>query len=517
MTKQPRTNDALHHAVGQLILSSIPGREVDAETRACLKDGTVGAIYLFSHNVESVGQLRELCAALRQAAPAPLLIAADLEGGYVWRLVPPAVHPPSAMACGATGRPDLTEALARASGTEMRALGIDVNLAPVVDVNNNPSNPVIATRSYGATPERVSEHALAAMRGLRAAGVAACAKHFPGHGDTEVDSHLALPAINHPLERLQQVELAPFRAAIAAGVELVMTAHVVFPALDPDLPATLSPAVLTGLLRRDLGFGGVICTDAMNMAAVRERWGSVPAGVRAVQAGADLVCSAGPVSEAVALHRAVMEAVRGGVVDEGQVRASATRVQSLKRRLASTLQPPLSSVGHAAHHAAARAVAEASITRHGPSSAALAAGERVGVIEVYAGPASEAEDRRGLEGALGRAIGQRVPGCTSLLLDLGALDGRLEEAGQLASECHLTIIATRNAWRFESQQRLITAVAGRARRLVHVALRDPYDLRLTPPGASGFAIYCDVPASVEAAAGACLGGNAPGSLPVPLT
>jgi len=450
-------------------------------------------------------------------APGPLLIAADLEGGYVWRLVSPATHPPSAMACGAAGRPELTEALAHAVGTEMRALGIDVNLAPAVDVNNNPANPVIATRSYGENPTLVSLHAQAAIRGYGRAGVAACAKHFPGHGDTSQDSHLTLPSIRHTLDRLRRVELPPFVAAIQAGVKMVMTAHVVFPALDPDLPATLSPRILGGLLRDDLGFDGVICSDAMNMDAVTNRWGSTEASVLSVIAGADMICSVAPVAETEAVHAALVDAMRSGRLPEAQVHRSASRVAQLKQRLSGLSQPPLTAAGRPAHASAAAHLAAASITRHGAAEALpLRHDQRIAVLEVYAGPRTGAEDTRGLHGSLAEAIRRRVPGVSSLLLDAGSLEENLSAAREVAARADVVVLATRNAWRSPIQQDLLRTIADAARGLILIALRDPYDLRFTPTGAAALASYGDVPASIDAVAAALFGAPTPGTLPVTL-
>jgi len=497
-------------------MASLPGPTLDRETETLLRQGHAGGICLFSYNVISLEQLRDLCHALRAAAPGPLLIAADLEGGYVWRLVPPATHPPSAMACGAAGRPDLTEALAHAVGTEMRALGIDVNLAPAVDVNNNPANPVIATRSYGEDPTLVSQHALAAIRGYRAAGIAACAKHFPGHGDTSQDSHLTLPSIHHPLDRLRRVELPPFAAAIQAGVEMVMTAHVIFPALDPVLPATLSSRILGGLLRDELGFDGVICSDAMNMDAMKDRWGSVEASVLSVIAGADMICSVAPVAETESVHAALVDAMRSGRLSVAQVRRSASRMAQLKERLSGVSQPPLSAAGSPAHTNAAANLAAASITRYGAIAALpLRPDQCIAVLEVYAGPRTGAEDTRGLHGRLAEAIRRRAPNVSSLLLDSGSLEENLATARAVASQADAVVLATRNAWRSPAQQELLRTIAD-ARQLILVALRDPYDLRFTPTGAAALAAYCDVPASIDAVAAALFGAPTTETLPVTL-
>ncbi|MGI8855201.1 MAG: glycoside hydrolase family 3 protein, partial [Thermomicrobiales bacterium] len=212
--------------IGQLVIASLPGTEMDEESAARLRDGHYAGVVLFSRNITSVPQTLALTAAIRACctvAGLPPIIGADQEGGRVRRLMAEATATPSAMALGATGDPALVERTGEAVGRELRALGINTDYAPVADVNNNPRNPVIGTRSFGESPERVGEMVVAFARGLRSVGVAATVKHFPGHGDTQVDSHLDLPTIPHDLDRLRAVELPPFAAAIRAGVPLVMT------------------------------------------------------------------------------------------------------------------------------------------------------------------------------------------------------------------------------------------------------------------------------------------------------
>ena len=220
----------------------------------------------------------------------------DEEGGDVTRLeAATGSSYPSHAALGALDDVDATRRVAAAMGRRLRDVGIDVALAPVVDVNADPENPVIGTRSFGATPDLVARHGAAFVRGLQGAGVVACAKHYPGHGSTHTDSHLALPTVADPVEVLLERDLAPFRAAVEAGVRCVMTAHVVFPAYDPvdKVPATLSP-VLLGLLRRELGFGGVVITDALDMKAISATVGHGEGAVRSLAAGADLLCIGNP-------------------------------------------------------------------------------------------------------------------------------------------------------------------------------------------------------------------------------
>jgi beta-N-acetylhexosaminidase len=239
---------------------------------------------------------------------------------------------PGNLALGAADDVDLTAAVARHLGEELRALGITLNYAPDADVNSNPNNPVIGVRAFGSEPDRVARHTAAWIRGLQSAGVAACAKHFPGHGDTAVDSHHDVPMIPADRARLDACELPPFRAAIDAGVQAIMTGHLLVPAIDPKYPATLSRAVLTGLLREELGFRGLVVTDAIEMQAVARRYGLAGATVQALAAGADAICVGGEDAGeevATALRDAIVAAVIAGQLSEERLAEAANRVAAI--------------------------------------------------------------------------------------------------------------------------------------------------------------------------------------------
>ena len=267
---------------------------------------------------------------LQAISPLPLLNTADFEAGVGFRIAGATAFP-RLMAFGAAGDEKLAEEAGRVTGEEARALGVHVNFAPVVDVNNNPRNPVINTRSYGEDPQMVGRLASAYVRGMQAAGVAATLKHFPGHGDTDVDSHLGLPIIKHPRARLDQMELVPFRAGVAAGAEAVMTAHIEMPALDPTpkTPTTLSQPIIQGLLRKDLGFGGLIYTDSMGMAGVAAIYSPAEAAVRAVAAGNDVILHS---PDDRAAFEGVVEAVKSGRIPIAQINTSVERILRAKAR-----------------------------------------------------------------------------------------------------------------------------------------------------------------------------------------
>ncbi|MGW8890106.1 glycoside hydrolase family 3 protein [Streptomyces sp. NPDC055749] len=290
------------------------------------------SVGLFGRNITSPGQLAALTAQLR-AERDDVLVAIDEEGGDVTRLeVRHGSSFPGNFALGSIDDVSLTRDVAQELGRRLAECGVNLNWAPSADVNSNPANPVIGVRSFGADPQLVARHTAAYIEGLQAAGVAACTKHFPGHGDTAVDSHHALPSIDVDLDTLHARELVPFRAAIAAGSKSVMSAHILLPALDPNRPATLSPQILTGLLREELGYDGLIVTDGMEMQAISATYGIERGSVLAIAAGADAICVGGGLVDegtVLRLRDALVSAVRSGELPEERLADAAARVRAL--------------------------------------------------------------------------------------------------------------------------------------------------------------------------------------------
>ena len=340
-------NMTLEEKIGQMLLPAFrmqEGRDITEITQAvstALQRYRVGGVILFRENLVTPEQTRRLINDLQGAAQPgmPLFIGIDQEGGRVSRL-PYGVVMPGNMALGATGSAENAFLAARAVGEELVELGFNLNFAPVLDINSNPDNPVIGVRSFGEDPDAVAVLGKAVVRGLHAAGIAAVVKHFPGHGDTSVDSHLGLPSLPHDLTRLEERELRPFRAALSESPDMVMTAHIALPAIEPELilsakdgsfvhlPATLSPAVLTGLLRNRLGYEGVIITDALNMKAIVEHFGPAEAAVRAAQAGADILL----MPDLEKSHSALLAAVKRGDISEARVDQSVRRILEIKEK-----------------------------------------------------------------------------------------------------------------------------------------------------------------------------------------
>lgn len=321
----------LHAQIGRLLFVGVPGPVLDAATRRTLEELRVGGVTLFRRNVGTPAEIRDLTAALH-ALPSHPLVAIDHEGGRVQRLGEPFTRFPPAAVIGRTRNPDLAYRLGRAMAAELASVGIDLSFAPVLDVHSNPANPIIGDRSFSSDSVLVSDMAIALMRGLHDGGVLSCGKHFPGHGDTEKDSHLELPIVRRSRTELDRNELAPFRAAIAAGVPMLMSAHVVYPALDPEHPATLSRAILTDLLRGELHFDGVVASDDLEMRAIANHGSIGDAAVASLLAGADALLICEELPRAVEAFTAIENAVAKGAVDGGLVTAAVARIQELRAR-----------------------------------------------------------------------------------------------------------------------------------------------------------------------------------------
>jgi beta-N-acetylhexosaminidase len=318
------------HDIGRLFIVGIPGPQLDARTRRTLERLHVGGVILFRRNVDTPAQIAALTADLH-ALPSQPLVAIDHEGGRVLRLGEPFTQFPPAATIGRTGDAAVAFRVGQAMAEELAAVGIDLNFAPVLDVHSNPSNPVIGDRAFGSDPALVGELGIAMMRGLQAGGVIPCGKHFPGHGETEKDSHLELPVVRRSRAELERTELVPFRAAIAAGVPMLMTAHVMYPVLDPEHPATMSRAILTDLLRTELQFEGVIASDDLEMRAIADHQEIGAAALATLRAGADALLVCQDLRQAERAIEAITRAVADGSLPVEMVNAAAHRIERLRQ------------------------------------------------------------------------------------------------------------------------------------------------------------------------------------------
>ncbi len=488
-----------------------------------------GVIYFrWAHNTRDPRQIADLSdglqrAALAQRVPVPLLVSTDQEHGAVARIGAPATLLPGAMALGAAGSPDLARLAARIAGTELAALGVRQNYAPVADVNVDPANPVIGVRSFGADPRAAARLVAAQVRGLQDAGVAATAKHFPGHGDTTADSHTHLPSIGHSREEWGLLDEPPFRAAVAAGVDAVMTAHIVVPSLDPGGdPATLSRPIMTGLLRERLGYDGVVVTDSLRMEGVRTRYADDRVPVLALQAGCDQLLNPPDLELA---WTAVRDAVRGGELPQKRLDASVLRILRLKEKLGLLRQPYTVRedvdrlVGSRAHREAAERIADATTTLLLNTGGLLPLSRRThrDVLVVGADPASPSGTGGPPTAVLAAALTEL--GFTASALATGLTPGpaRIEEAVAAAAGRDAVVVCTYNVRAGDAQCALVARLAATGVPVVAVAVRDPYDAGLLTGHRAALATYTWTDVELRAAARVLAGRTPPrGRLPVPV-
>ena len=345
--------DALFRKVAGLFMVGFPSETPDDAVKRLIDDG-IGGVILFKRNISSVEQTATLIRTLKQHAGRPLLAAVDQEGGRVARLRgAPFTSLPSMRELGTRGDVSLIERAGRLLAYETRSLGFDWDFAPVLDVDTNPKNPVIGDRSFSNDAAQVARFGIALAQGLEGGGVASCGKHFPGHGDTNKDSHLDLPSLPHALPRLREVELVPFVSYARAHLASIMTAHVIFEALDSKVPATMSQQVMTGLLRKELGFNGVIVSDDLEMKAIADHFSVERATVESLAAGVDyfLICHHAEVQRRSI--EAVVAAVRSGSLSEARIDEATVRVEALVKRFAHGPETLVNRLGSAEHRALA--------------------------------------------------------------------------------------------------------------------------------------------------------------------
>lgn len=539
---------SLEEKVGQLFVMRVYGhsatdpdqadidanlKEIGVRTAAELIDKYhVGGIiyFVWAHNTRDPHQIADLSNGIQRAGLAgphsvPLLISTDQEHGIVCRVGEPATLLPGAMALGAGGSHSDTRRAARIAGDELAALGIVQNYAPNADVNVNPANPVIGVRSFGSDPRSVAGMATAQVKGYQGAGIAATAKHFPGHGDTNTDSHSGLPFIHHTREQWAELDAPPFRAAIAAGIDSIMTAHIVVPALDAaEDPATLSRPILTGVLREELGYDGVVVTDALDMKGVREKYGDDRVPVLALQAGVDQLLN--PPNLAVAWN-AVLAAVRSGEISEARIEESILRILRLKTKLGLFRDPFVThrgvdrTVGTRAHLAAADGIAERTTTLLTNPGSLLPLSRRSHrkLLVVGADPASPSGTTGPPTTTLAGAFGELGYTATALSTGTAPDPAKITEAVAAARGKDAVIVGTYNLSATSSQLALVKALVATGVPVVTVAIRNPYDIaQLTGTGvAASLAAYSWTDVELRAAARVIAGRAEPeGRLPVPV-
>jgi beta-N-acetylhexosaminidase len=518
-------DDILEH-----LMLAFEGRRVPRWAARRLATAPASGITLFRHhNVGSPDEVRELTDAVQAAArrrdpAAPqLLIAADQEGGQFLAMGEGATPFAGNMALGAAGDEGLAERVGRAIGTELRAMGVNVDYAPIVDVATNPANPALGIRSFGDDPAAVGRLAAAMVRGLRGAGIAATAKHFPGKGDVSVDTHHGLATIAHDRDRLDAVELSPFRAAFAAGADIAMSGHFAVPSVtgNPALPSTLSRSVMDDLLRRDLGFRGLTISDALDMRALEQGPGQVVDVIAAISAGVDLLlCSADRAAQR-RIEDGLRRAAARELFDPVRRRRSIARIRALRRRLSRAAVPDLGVVGSAEHRELARELARRSMTlvRDDARLLPLRLPPDARLLAVMPRPRdlTPADTSSYVAPGLAAALRAVHPTVDEIVTDHPPSDGDVSAVREraIAGGAAAVVVGTINAVHDPAQVRLVEGLLASGRPVVVAALRVPFDLSAYPAAPTFLATYSILPDSLEALADVLVGrAEAPGRLPV---
>ncbi|GIP20242.1 beta-N-acetylhexosaminidase [Paenibacillus sp. J22TS3] len=523
----------LDEKIGQLFICGFHSQTPDEQIKTLIEQYHLGGVIYFRRNVGSASQLADLSHNLqvlsKPLSEIPLFIAIDQEGGMVSRIDHDGVSRiPGNMSLGAAGDLKLTEAAAALGGEELFKLGINLNFAPVVDVNNNPVNPVIGVRSFGEDPKLVAAHGAAAIKGYQNQGVSATAKHFPGHGDTAVDTHLGLAVVPHDKERLEQVELLPFRKAIEVGVDMIMTAHVIFPAFESEeIPATLSYGVLTKLLREELGYEGLIVTDCLEMHAISKSVGIPEGAVKALEAGADLILVSHTMKDQVAAIKAVRAAVNSGRLTEERIDASLERILSLKEKRigqisdkAPEITVPLTPAEESER--ILRQIAEKSITlvTDAGNNLPLRTDARTLVIWAEVRHFTEVDEPAHFRYTLGEALAPYFQ-VDEILIGSHPKSSEISAAIERSAEYSQIVVVTYTSeGRLpEGQKLLIEDLNQRTGgKLIVVSVRNPYDINEIPDVTTYLCAYENRPVTVDAIAKVLVGQiQAEGKLPVTLS
>ncbi|WP_336781920.1 glycoside hydrolase family 3 N-terminal domain-containing protein [Paenibacillus illinoisensis] len=522
--------------VGQMLMPDI--RQWNGKVTTTVNEGLkssihnqdLGGLILFDKNIVDTRQVTTFTHNLQmEAGDIPMFLGIDQEGGVIKR-IPGGTNLPGQMALGATGDSALAEAAGQLTGEELTALGLNINFAPVLDINSNPDNPIIGMRSFSSDADLVTRLGLATITGLRQSGVIAAVKHFPGHGDTTVDSHLGLPVLTHNRERLDAVELKPFQAAIENGVEMIMTAHIAFPAIDSEqvtslkdgqrvpVPATLSKKVLNGLLREELGYEGIIISDAFTMDGIAEHFGEDLAVERAVNAGVDIILMP---QDSAAAHQTLVNAVKNGTIPMETIHASVERILELKAKyglfersesLTSKLAELNNVIGSQGHREVEREIAERAVTllasRDGMHPDSFQRGDRVVIV------AAEEEQAKQLERQLKQASSNLLLKTEIALIGQAQMKETVAKADYvILTSYQFRNVASQFGW--TAYQALINEMNTRNQRYTLLSLGNPYETIYLKNIRSGLAVYGKQEPNTEAGINVLLGHQeATGKLPV---
>jgi len=494
----------LREKIGQLIFAGFPSTAPGKEFIRLVREYKIGNIILFSRNIESAAQVRRLCICLqklvREETGNPAFISIDQEGGMVVRLSRDCTNIPGAMAVAATGNPKNAYAAGKITGREMHALGINMNLAPVMDVNSNPANPVIGVRSYGDNPQVVSTYGIAMMHGLNGEGVMAVLKHFPGHGDTAVDSHLVLPTVGKTMEELESIEILPFKKAIDSGAEAIMTCHILFPCIEKEnYPATMSSVIITGLLRERMGFKGLVLSDCLEMNAIKEYFGTANGALMALKAGVDMVLishSADLVKETVKLIEA---AVASGDMSLERLDEAVSRVLRYKAKYAdyNITDKNLSIVGCVDHRSEAIRISRESIALlRGKSGKFPVSGENVLFVGCHAGQITNVMSSIDKAFNFPEFMSARIGG-EPLLINVIPQAEDVERVFSTAKGKDIVVFGTYNGHIYKGQLEILNRLCKEHDNVIAIVLRNPYDAAMIDERIAVLAIYEYTPLSLE--------------------
>ena len=511
----------IRRMIGQHLASGFDGTAIPDDFRLHVQEAKIGNVILFSKNVSSKEQLRELCADIQmlveEATGHPAFIFIDQEGGMVSRLREDATPVPGAMAIAATGDTRNAYEAGRITGEELSAMGVNFDLAPVFDVNSNPRNPVIGVRSYGDDPNSVAEFGVQMFKGLRDGGVLCCGKHFPGHGDTAVDSHLGLPTVDKSFEELSQMELLPFRSAIRNGIPAIMSTHILFPQLEEEpVPATMSRRIMTGLLKEKLGFKGLVLSDCMMMGAIADHFGTVNGTVRALKAGVDIVFASHDASLSAEAAERMLSLLEEDPFLLEEMEASAAKILSFKHHLPLS-EGMIDMVGSAGHRQKMQRVFEKSLTvLRGETAAMPAPGEDPLFIAPRPVATTQASDLLPDSLSFGKTMVEHFGG-QEIVMSMDPDDGQIANLVLKARASTATVIATYNGHLHQGQLQAAQALEEAGVPLIWVALRNPYDLSRLGPATTGIAAYAYSQSVLDALARLLKGEIRPtGRLPVTL-
>lgn len=480
--------------IGQRLVVGFPGTEVDDELEELVQKYKIGNFILFKHNIVDADQTKCLCKKLQELSIKhtgnPAFITIDQEGGMVTRLGEDCVNIPGAMALAALDDEEKIYQAGKMTGEQLKALGINFNLAPVADINSNMDNPVIGVRSYGDDPKWVAKCSLAMMKGLLDAGVLTSAKHFPGHGDTNVDSHLGLPRVEKTLEEIQQCELIPFQALVDSKIPAITTSHIIFPALDEEgLPATMSRRIITDLLKKTMGFEGLVISDCMEMSAIKKYYGTIEGIKKAIGAGVDLVFISHTMEVAREASDTLTKMLENGELSLNEMDASIHKIQNYKRNYVQIEEydTNLFQAQHAIQES--KDMLKGSLTAIQMPSLQIPKVDKdtlflgcipfraTNILNIDEGGFHFAEYMARYFSATGRLTDP-----TPSKEEVDALRTSMKNASSV-------VIATYNAHLYKEQLYLVQTAAEENKNIIVLAMRNPYDLRNLPSHAFGIAVY----------------------------